>query len=799
MKRLFNRSMLLAWGLWSCFAVQSMGQVCDNMTMDFDGNADYISLTTTGTPVFGDANFTVEAWFTMTSSINVTCTGAFRRLITLAGTGNPASRFELGECKHQLILFWANPGGSIPVTTISTQLSDDCHHIAVVRNGTALNIYLDGALTPIYSGTLSGIFHTNLFRIGHWGGGSTSAQDWMGTVDDVRLWSVPRTAQQIHDYKDCTLSGTSPTGLEANWTFDQGPSVTPAGNNAGSVAQDMSGHNNDGAFSTVANGFALNGSGSNFVCNGCGPRYYLEIDNQVSLFPVSLTGICAGDPVHFCVTDNGSNISVPSGSMVMWESSDGGSPWVADADLSTYPNAVNALCFPVKKGVITSSNCTSTSQGFVDRKYRAKILKKMGPVGQQQICTYVTNEQNLRICCPPTGGAIQIVPNIPEPWCEGDLVSTTVFLHPSDPWLPFGPNVQIDWCMTDGVTVTPLPQYQNQLSFAGFQILVGVDDICLLAKISNCICPPITVKYCIKVDPMPVCGAIGITANPPTPIKQIGIDKYEICPGNYTILEEVNPSQFKNCNPVWQYHFDTDPPSSPNWQNLGSSNSSQNTNTLPQTDLNDPAFWPPGATCIYYRIECRPKSWPNSGCDPCHTNEIEICLAPTPPSGVITGLQQFCENGPYHPLTIVPNPNPVGPWDYCWYWNGLLQTSGPSNSYLPTMPGNYWVEIKNWCLATKVGPYPVEECDIVPIIKCPTDNPCACDGQPITLNGCDSYDTCNAGPLTYSWLALPSGHTGTGCTFMDTPDPTGTTYTLTVTNVLGCSRISKPFVIKPCN
>jgi hypothetical protein len=296
-----------------------------------------------------------------------------------------------------------------------------------------------------------------------------------------------------------------------------------------------------------------------------------------------------------------------------------------------------------------------------------------------------------------------------------------------------------------------------------------------------------------------MCGTIDLVQPVVFPITHIAPFQYEICPGNDAVLEMPVPTDFKNCKPVWQYHFGppAPAPNSPNWQDLGSTNNIQNTNTLPQANPLMPGLWPAGATTVYYRIECRPESWPNSGCDPCHSNLVEIQLTPPPPSGIISGPTQYCPEGPYPTLTVTPNL--AGNWEYAWFWNGQLEFAGPSNSYQVTKPGCYWVGISNGCQTEMVGPHCVEECIIKPIIKCPTDNPCACDGQPITLDGCDSEDSCNAGPLTYSWLALPSGDMGTGCTFTQTPNPNGETYILTVTNALGCSKTSKPLFIKPCN
>ncbi len=259
----------------------------------------------------------------------------------------------------------------------------------------------------------------------------------------------------------------------------------------------------------------------------------------------------------------------------------------------------------------------------------------------------------------------------------------------------------------------------------------------------------------------------------------------------------VNPASFINSTSVWQYSFS----STGQWTDLGTSNPIQNTNYLPTIQL--PSPWPSTATCIYYRIECRPESYPNSGCSPDHSNEIEICLQPKPPFGIISGNQQFCPGG-NTTLTVTPNPLPLPPaggWNYVWYLNGVPFTTG--NPITTTMPGCYWVEIGDFCQSMKSGPYCVQECLLVPVIKCPVDNPCACDGLPITLDGCDSYSTCG-NPLTYSWTASNNGPCIPGpngpCECIHIPDPVlGTDYTLTITDaVLGCTVTSKIIHIQPC-
>jgi hypothetical protein len=448
------------------------------------------------------------------------------------------------------------------------------------------------------------------------------------------------------------------------------------------------------------------------------------------------------------------------------------------------------LVFYVPSGNLTA-NCGTNPTGFVDRKYRAKITKTIAGA----TCTFYTTEAPLRICCPITSATINLVPTSPTALCESATTSVSVSLGSTDPFLlpTLGPNVTIDWYV--GSSTTPYISNTTSFTYTG---PATFPNLCFRVVIKNCICPAVTVTKCIDVDKQPMCGLIDKC--PGSPFQPTGTAyQYLVCPGGEGAICMVNPADFKDCNPVWQFKFNI--PGSP-WLPLGSSNSSQNTNVLPQvTPFNNPSspyLWPPTATCIIYRIECRPKSYPNSQCTPCYSNEVTVCLMQPPTNTTITGVNRFCVGG----STTLSVVSPVAGYTYNWYCNGVFQGTGTS---LPTnKPGCYVVEVvDNYnCLSVKTPPYCVEECEIVPIIACPTVNPCASPGVAITLDGCSSYATCSGtGPLTYTWTY----NNGTvvsvsGCTLVHIPDPVnGTTYTLTVTNSLipACTATTTLF-IKPC-
>jgi hypothetical protein len=92
-------------------------------------------------------------------------------------------------------------------------------HVAGTYDGTTAKLYVNGNL--VNSVTTSGGIYTNTgeFRIGNDGESMT------GQIDEVRLWNVARTQQQIADNRFTELSGTE-TGLHSYWKFDESSGTT---------------------------------------------------------------------------------------------------------------------------------------------------------------------------------------------------------------------------------------------------------------------------------------------------------------------------------------------------------------------------------------------------------------------------------------------------------------------------------------------------------------------------------------------------------------------------------------------
>ena len=109
------------------------------------------------------------------------------------------------------------------------------HHVAGVysHSGGFANLYVDGVLkgTTPSNGPLT--HDSSDLRFGNWSG---CCEDFDGIIDEVRIWNVARTEQQIQNHMDLPLVGNEP-GLVGYWRFDE---------RSGQLVTDSSIHGNDG-------------------------------------------------------------------------------------------------------------------------------------------------------------------------------------------------------------------------------------------------------------------------------------------------------------------------------------------------------------------------------------------------------------------------------------------------------------------------------------------------------------------------------------------------------------------------
>jgi hypothetical protein len=766
-----------------------------NVAMHFDGDNDFIVLNAPVNLASG-SDFTAEMWFQTTSTDN-----NFRRLFSVGASGY---RFEVGE--ENGLLTCVITGGTIVTSTLNIR-DNQWHCLGVVSSGSLVDIYVDGVLAPGLSGLNTGTPSVLYFEVGHWAGYLTPGQDWLGYVDEVKIWNTALAQANLTGCSPCVLTCNEP-GLIAYWRFDEG---IPNGNNTSlSTVDDCTPNNNNGtiyAGPSVPPPFALNGAVSNFVLSSA-PVLYPEYSNlHIKLTDptqsgLSIVGTCEGEPVHFAIVDaSGNPVSASGFATVQWQYSDDClfTPPITIPPVSTPSALFNGFSFvtPPNDPVLTCAglNGAPVPNGFVDRCYRAVITVTNGI----NTCTYFTQPAMLQICCKLPPATLTVTP--PGPLCENQVVTFQAMVA-GIPAPSSTNNYHLNWCVTtpSGTILLSGSSYNDLLNISYGPVTLVPGTYCIKVTVSNCLCPPVTLQHCFLVDPQPICGTIKVVLPNPalTPDPDNDPNHWLICPYNTAELMEDLP--FTNCIPVWQFMF----PSVGVWSDLGTSNGMQNTNILPQlkpaispylwpTAPNFPVF-PVDETCIMYRIKCLPLSYPNSGCPPCYSNEIRICLKQPALAPVISATpQQLCKGaGGIFSFTVSPSdPNCT----YEWFSNGLLVGYG---DFLNTQnAGCFEVVCNDGCFAVTSNKVCVDLCEVVASISCPTPD-CPMVGQPITLCAV-GVSTCNL-PLTYFWSWTDingQAQTATSVCITDTPANCGTIYTLTITDSLGCSDTVQT-KIEPC-
>jgi hypothetical protein len=145
-------------------------------SLAFDGTGDYLIGAPNLTGVFNTGNFTIEAWVYTTASSGTQCVFDTRY------TDSSTAGCFFGLYSSNALLFYT----SASVLTGGTLSTNTWYHIAAVRSGTTVTLYLNG--TSVASGTRSNSFTQNNVLIGSSPGvtGST-INAFFGYIDGLRV------------------------------------------------------------------------------------------------------------------------------------------------------------------------------------------------------------------------------------------------------------------------------------------------------------------------------------------------------------------------------------------------------------------------------------------------------------------------------------------------------------------------------------------------------------------------------------------------------------------------------------
>ncbi|MEP2024663.1 BspA family leucine-rich repeat surface protein [Reichenbachiella sp.] len=240
----------------------SVFMVAPGHALDFDGDNDYVRVSDPSALDFGSGDFTFELWFKPND-----LTPSSRYFLSKDQAGQRQFGFQYdrdftGNNKNITLLFYRSDDSFSGLDSDANAITDtDWHHVAGVRRGDDLELYVDGQLikSGVNLGTSGGSMasSTSDFLIGA-NSGLTAFAD--AQIDEVRIWGVARTQSEINDHMFESLTGNE-SNLIAYYRFDQGIAFGDNTSPAIDVLPDRSQNQNDGTLF----GFSLDGSSSNWV------------------------------------------------------------------------------------------------------------------------------------------------------------------------------------------------------------------------------------------------------------------------------------------------------------------------------------------------------------------------------------------------------------------------------------------------------------------------------------------------------------------------------------------------------
>jgi subtilisin-like proprotein convertase family protein len=172
--------------------------------LQLDGADDQVLVQDAGVGNFGTGDFTLEMWVQTTDN---NCALIGKRPI--CNCENFWNFFIRDGRLHAEFSTTTSCAEYLNVSGNNNTLANgNWHHVAFVRQGNSLRYYVDGVLDRTVSSAQN---FNNPAKISI-GNIVCSGQNFRGSMDEIRIWNLARTATEINDKMNCTLNGDE-TGL----------------------------------------------------------------------------------------------------------------------------------------------------------------------------------------------------------------------------------------------------------------------------------------------------------------------------------------------------------------------------------------------------------------------------------------------------------------------------------------------------------------------------------------------------------------------------------------------------------
>ncbi len=206
--------------------------------LNFDGTDDYVSVPDHNSLDLTNA-LTIEAWIKpealttqrlITKAVNQTMDGYE---LSLSAAGASADQKFFVRFNQQ------TTGDDNRVNSVTKYETGKWYHIAATYDGSIINLYVNGVLEASKTSGITINQNNNSLRFGSQVTGT--AYPFTGSLDEIRIWNVARSASDIRASMTEKLTGNEP-GLAGYWSFNE---------ENGSLVSDLSANGNDGILNNM--------------------------------------------------------------------------------------------------------------------------------------------------------------------------------------------------------------------------------------------------------------------------------------------------------------------------------------------------------------------------------------------------------------------------------------------------------------------------------------------------------------------------------------------------------------------
>jgi len=199
---------------WSIVAYDTVQvELGSDFALRFDGVDDYLEA---GEVSFPEDDLTIEAW------INPAELSGYQEIVFWHGEDDDV-QFRIQENGSLLYGEAANGNWSYIVSAAGIILPNLWTHVALTKEGDLCNLYVNGINVGFYQFDNNPVMHT--LQIG--GRGRDLDRFFDGDIDEVRIWNVARTQEELME-NFCTNFIGSEEGIYGLWHFNEGPGTSIA-------------------------------------------------------------------------------------------------------------------------------------------------------------------------------------------------------------------------------------------------------------------------------------------------------------------------------------------------------------------------------------------------------------------------------------------------------------------------------------------------------------------------------------------------------------------------------------------